>query len=91
MSHIQIPLPENFQSEFAEMLTVAARKAITTAKEQDASYGREWLKQKEVCEFLNVSYGTLQKFRSLGLNCSTVDGITLISKREINRFLEEHY
>lgn len=90
MANIQIPLPETFQDEFKAMLTVATREAIAVAKEQDITYGKDWLKQKEACEWLNISYGTLQLWRSKGLKIATVEGITLISKKEINRFLSEH-
>lgn len=89
MANINIPIPETFQQEFTNMLTIAAKEAIAIAKQQEASYGKEWLKQKEVCEWLNISYGTLQLWRSKGLMCSVIEGITLISKKEINRFLEE--
>ncbi len=91
MANIQIPLPDSFQEDFKSMLTNVARQAIETAREQDASYyGKDWLKQKEAMEWLNISYGTLQLWRSKGLKISTVAGITLISKDEINRFLIEH-
>lgn len=90
MANIQIPIPETFQDDFKEMLNMAAREAIATAKQQEVSYGKEWLKQKEACEWLNISYGTLQVWRSKGLKIASVEGITLISKKEINRFLSEH-
>lgn len=90
MANINIPIPETFQQDFTAMLTIAAREAIATAKQQEASYGKEWLKQKEACEWLNISYNTLQGFRAKGLQIATVEGITLISKTEINRFLKEN-
>lgn len=90
MTSLNIPIPETFQQDFTAMLTIAARDAIATAKQQEASYGKEWLKQKEACEWLNISYGTLQLWRSKGLKIATVEGITLISKTEINRFLKEN-
>lgn len=89
MAHLSIELPETFKDEFKTLLSIAAREAIATAKQKEVSYGREWLKQKEMCDYLNISYGTLQLWRSKGLRVATVEGITLISKKEINRFLEE--
>lgn len=91
MASIQIPIPQNFQDDFIEKLKYASIKAIETAKEQDAMYTKEWLKQSEACAWLGISYNTLQGFRSKGLQIATISGITLISKKEINRFLEEHY
>lgn len=90
MTSLNIPIPDTFQQDFTAMLTIAAKEAIATAKQQEASYGKEWLKQKEACEWLNISYGTLQLWRSKGLQVATVEGITLISKTEINRFLKEN-
>ena len=90
MANINIPIPETFQEDFRDMLTIVAREAIVAAKQQEASYGKDWLKQKEACEWLNISYGTLQLWRSKGLKIAAVDGITLISKEEINRFLKEN-
>lgn len=90
MANLQIPIPETFEKDFKTMLTIAAREAIATAKEQDSNYGKEWLKQKEAVEWLDISYNTLQLWRSKGLKVATVQGITLVSKKEINRFLSEH-
>ncbi|WP_035053446.1 helix-turn-helix domain-containing protein [Carnobacterium pleistocenium] len=90
MANLQIPVPDTFQDEFKAMLTIAAREAIAAAKQQEACYGKEWLKQKEACEWLNISYGTIQLWKSKGLKIATVEGITLISKTEINRFLKEN-
>lgn len=89
MPSLNIPIPETFQQDFTTMLAIAAREAIATAKQQEA-YGKEWLKQKSVCEYLDISYNTLQLWRSKGLKVATVSGITLISKTEINRFLKEN-
>lgn len=90
MVQVSFDIEDSFQKDFTAMLAIAAREAIATAKQQEASYGKEWLKQKEACEWLNISYGTLQLWRSKGLQVATVEGITLISKTEINRFLKEN-
>ena len=90
MAQVSFDIEDSFQKDFTAMLAIAARDAIATAKQLEASYGKEWLKQKEACEWLNISYGTLQLWRSKGLKVATVSGITLISKTEINRFLKEN-
>ena len=90
MANIQIPIPETIQTELEKMILDVAREAIATAKEQDSSYGKEWLKQAEACKWLNISYVTLQSWRAKGLKIATIQGITLVSKKEINRFLSEH-
>ncbi|MBT2731660.1 helix-turn-helix domain-containing protein [Carnobacterium sp. ISL-102] len=90
MAQVSFDIEDSFQKDFTAMLTIAARDAIATAKKLEDSHGKEWLKQKEACEWLNISYGTLQLWRSKGLKIATVEGITLISKTEINRFLKEN-
>lgn len=90
VASIQIPIPQNFQDDFIEKLKYASFEVIETAKKKEEAYGKEWLKQKSVCEYLDISYNTLQLWRSKGLKVATVSGITLISKTEINRFLKEN-
>lgn len=90
MANISIPIPDTFQDEFIARLTHASIGVIATAKKKEENFGKEWLKQKKVCEYLDISYGTLQLWRTKGLQCSVVEGITLISKTEINRFLKLH-
>lgn len=50
----------------------------------------EWMSLKEAAKYANVSYNTLMKFRLMGLKISEIDGVKRISKKEIDRFLEEH-
>lgn len=91
MAQISFDINESIQQGFAKDLTAVARKAFyEESKKQGSIYGKEWLKQKEACEWLNISYNTLQLWRTKGLKISTIEGITLISKKEINRFLEEN-
>lgn len=89
MAELRVPIPDDFQEQFNQMLTNVAREAIATAKEQELNHGKEWMNQKEVCEWLDISYGTLQSWRVKGLKVSSIGRITLISKEEVNRFLRE--
>lgn len=89
MANLQIPIPETFGDELKMMIRNAAAQAIEEAVKRETT-GREWMEQKQACEWLGISFGTLQVWRKQGLRVAVVQGKTLLSKTEINRFLEEH-
>lgn len=88
MANLQIPIPDSLQDELKSMIRNAAAQAIEEAVKRETT-GREWLEQKSACEWLGISFGTLQLWRKQGLRVAAVGGKTLLSKTEINRFLEE--
>lgn len=51
---------------------------------------KEWMNLKEGATYAGVSYGTFIKFRAMGLKIAEVEGIKRVSRKEINRFLNEH-
>lgn len=89
MANLQIPIPDTFQDELKVMIRNAAAQAIEEAVKRE-TIGREWMEQKQACKWLGISFGTLQVWRKQGLKVAVVQGKTLLSKTEINRFLEEH-
>lgn len=89
MAELKIPIPETFNEELKAMLRAAAMEVIEETVQRE-NLSKDWMDQKTACEYLGISFGTLQNFRRLGLKISTVQGKTLVSKKEINRFLEEH-
>lgn len=89
MPELKIPIPETFGDELKMMIRNAAAQAIDEAVERE-SRAKDWMTQKELCAWLGVSYGTIQVWRGLGLKVATVQGKTLVSKQEVNRFLESH-
>lgn len=88
MPELKIPIPETFGDELKIMIRNAAAQAIEEAVKRETT-GREWMEQKQACEWLGISFGTLQVWRKQGLKVAVVQGKTLLSKTEINRFLEE--
>lgn len=89
MENLQIPIPETFNDELKSMIRNVAAQAIEEAVKRETT-GREWMNQKEACEWLGISFGTMSAWRKKGLRVAVVQGKTLLSKTEINRFLEEH-
>jgi len=53
-------------------------------------YGKGWLTLKEAAKYAGVSYNTFIKFRLRGLKICEIEGIKRVSRKEIDRFLEEH-
>lgn len=49
-----------------------------------------WLSLQEAAKYAGVSYNTFIKFRQMGLKVCEIDGIRRVSRKEIDRFLEEH-
>lgn len=49
-----------------------------------------WLSLKEAAKYAGVSYNTFIKFRHRGLKVFELEGIKRVSKKEIDRFLEEY-
>ncbi|CZQ96983.1 Hypothetical protein TFLO_2135 [Trichococcus flocculiformis] len=89
MANLQIPISDTLQDELKSMIRNAAAQAIEEAVQRETT-GREWMNQKEACEWLGISFGTISAWRKQGLRVAVVQGKTLLSKTEVNRFLEEH-
>ena len=89
MAELKIPLPDSIQDELKTMIRNAAIQAINEATQRETK-AKDWMDQKSACEYIGVSFATFQNFRKLGLRISTVQGKSLVSKKEINRFLEEY-
>lgn len=76
------------EANMEKLISTVVTKTISSLKE---SFGdSEWMSLKEAAKYANVSYNTLMKFRVMGLKISEIDGVKRVSKKEVNRFLEEH-
>lgn len=51
---------------------------------------KEWFSLKEAAEYIGVSPNTLAKYREMGLKVFSIDGVSRVSREEINHFLETH-
>ena len=92
MSNISIPIPDTFQQDFTAMLTIAAREAIATAKQQELNHGKDFMSISECCQYMNVSYNTLVGVwvKQLNLKTIVVQGKIFISKQTLLEFLKSH-
>ncbi|WP_313150475.1 helix-turn-helix domain-containing protein [Lysinibacillus capsici] len=75
-------------SHLENLITDAINKAFLSPKQLMGI--NEWMSLKEGAKYAGVSYNTLMKFRLMGLKISEIDGVKRVSKKEIDRFLEQH-
>lgn len=54
------------------------------------NHTKSWMSLKEAAHYAGVSSNTFIKFRLRGLKVCEIDGIKRVSRKEIDRFLEEH-
>lgn len=86
---LNIPLSDEFQGGIEVVVLNGVTKGIEMALERQ-SKAKEWFNQKEAREYIGVSFVTFQNYRKMGLRVSVIQGKTLVSLKEINRFLESY-
>ncbi|MGE7021337.1 helix-turn-helix domain-containing protein [Solibacillus cecembensis] len=74
--------------ELEQLIMKAVQKALHAAHHEFVDSG--WLSLKEGAKYAGVSYNTLMKYRTLGLQVCEIDGVKRISRKEIDRFFQEH-
>jgi len=75
-------------TDIEEIVINAVQKALQAAHHEFVDSG--WLSLKEGAKYAGVSYNTLMKYRTLGLQVCEIDGVKRISRKEIDRFFQEH-
>jgi len=78
----------NIDSHMEALIINTINKALLSSKQMLIS--NEWMSIKEATKYVGVSFNTFMKFRTMGLKISEIDGIKRVSRKEIDRFLEEY-
>lgn len=76
--------------EAVELLRTMMSEAIKEIVTEYKVASKEWFSLKEAAEYIGVSVNTLAKHREMGLKVCVIEGISRVSRKEINRFLEIH-
>lgn len=84
--NINIPLPREVQDDLRLMISQMARDVIQEVKGKE-SRAKDYMSIKETQEYLNISFGTLQKFEGLGLKKCRIEGKILFKKSTIDEFM----
>lgn len=79
---------ELMNTNIEEVVMKAVQKALLATQHQVMDSG--WLSLKEGAKYAGVSYNTFIKFRVMGLQVCEIEGIKRVSRKEIDRFLEDH-
>lgn len=76
------------KNELEHIIMEAVQKALQATHHEFFDSG--WLSLKDGAKYAGVSYNTLMKYRTLGLQVCEIDGVKRISRKEIDRFFYEH-
>lgn len=92
MKENMVMLPVQISKEFTEfyenLLFNLANEAVEKVK--NGMLQKKYMNKKEAARYIGVSFNTFQKIEKLGLPIIEVDGIKLVSKQDIDEFLENH-
>ncbi|WP_144513063.1 helix-turn-helix domain-containing protein [Bacillus sp. FJAT-22090] len=75
------------ETNIEELIVKTLNKALSSSQ---GFIQHEWMSLKEGAKYADVSYNTFMKFRLKGLKVSEVDGVKRVSRKEIDKFLENH-
>ncbi|MDD6864930.1 MAG: helix-turn-helix domain-containing protein [Lactobacillus sp.] len=71
-------------------IAVLVESAVNSGIQRALHPRYEWLTNKQVCEWLTISKTTLYKWRKLGLPYSSIEGMNVYNKEQVNQWLLEH-
>lgn len=79
-------------NEFVEMYEQTLLNMVKDAfeKANNASTHKPYMNKKEAALYIGISFNTLQKFIEYGLPVIDVENVKLISKKDIDLFLEQN-
>lgn len=89
MAEFQVTLSPDQSESLQKYLYEITSKTIEQVR-REAGLSKEWLRKGEAAEWIGISINTLSQWIDEGLRVSIVNGVQLISKAEISRFLIEH-
>lgn len=85
---INLETPSGLEEELKMMVLEAAKSAMELYKNSLVS--KEWFSLREAQDYIGVSNVTFSKFRTMGLKVMEVDSVKRVSKKELDRFMEEN-
>lgn len=86
---IEFELPQlTLEKQIEGVVLATTEKAIEKYHQNNAA--KAWMNLKEGAAYAGVSYNSFIRFRALGLRVCEIDSIKRVSKKEIDRFLNEN-
>lgn len=86
---IKVLLTDEQQKELNSVVYDTLTGAIHKARKEE-QHAEPYLNKKDMCDWLKISMGTLNKFIRLGLPVADIDGTKLIGKETALQFLKNH-
>lgn len=71
-------------------IALLVESAVNTGIQRALHPRYVWMNNKQVCEWLTISKTTLYKWRKLGLPYSSIEGMNVYNKEQVNQWLLEH-
>ncbi|MCQ6276412.1 helix-turn-helix domain-containing protein [Bacillus sp. V3B] len=85
---LPLQLPREFLESYQQFLFKLARESFERA--QEGSTLKPYMNKKEAAQYIGVSFNTLQKFIENGLPMIEVENVKLLSKKDIDEYLESN-
>lgn len=85
---IQIPEVPGLENQIKTLVFQATQEALEQYKKSLIS--KDYFSLREAREYIGVSNATFSKFRTMGLKVMVVDSVSRVSKKELDRFMEEN-
>ncbi len=79
-------ISKELENTITQLIITCTNQALQSRN----SVSKEWLSLSDAALYVGISNNTLVKFRHMGLKVCEIDGIKRVSRKEIDRFLEEH-
>lgn len=86
MNAVEIKLSPELEKEIT-MKILQVTEEVINLHYKFYQNDKPFLKKKDACELLNISYATLQKFLTDGLKIHQIDGISFISRQELMNYV----
>lgn len=90
-SKLMISISDDFQETLDEHIAIKVKEGIEKGFEDffnSPIQKKMYLTKKEACDYLSVSYASLQKLIAQGLPLISIDSKILISKTSIDNFMQ---
>ncbi|WP_338838181.1 DNA-binding protein [Kurthia gibsonii] len=82
---INLDMPPDLEVQLKAMVFKSTQEALEEFKSNLVN--KEWFSLKEAREYAGVSNATFNKFRVMGLKVATIDNVHRVSRKEVDRFL----
>lgn len=85
---IELTMSKELENKISHLVLSSTNKALS--QQNNPLTFKEWMSLNEAAKYASVSNNTFSKFREMGLKVCQLDGVKRVSRKEIDRFLENN-